>query len=417
MPSISWFLTVRDSDSSETNRASAYPAPAARAASTASRTMSSTRRKGTASRALVANPRRAADCQAMKRVIQILISLAIVVAVFAYALPKIADYRSVWSAISSLSPGQFVILLLVTGFNIFTYWPQMMASMRGLTLGQAAVNNQTSTTVANTVPAGGVVAIGITVAMYRSWGFSYEAITLSELVTFVWNTFTKLALPIVALAILAVQGTVGSGLLAAAIFGLAFLLVAIVLFGLVLWKKALARRIGSGLGRAVSFLRRIVRRPPVGDWGESAVRFRHDSIDLIAHRWVALTISTVVSHIGLYLVLLISLRYVGVTGVQISWAEVLGVFAFVRLLSALPLTPGGLGVVELGYIGGLVLAGRHHLGGVSSAEFHAQVAAAVLLFRALTYGLQIPIGGVTYVIWKRKRSWLKPAPPRVSRDT
>jgi len=36
----------------------------------------------------------------------------------------------------------------------------------------------------------------------------------------------------VALAILAVQGTVGSGLLAAAIFGLAFLLVAIVLFGL-----------------------------------------------------------------------------------------------------------------------------------------------------------------------------------------
>ena len=39
----------------------------------------------------------------MKRVIQILVSLAIVVAVFAYALPKIADYRSVWSAISSLS--------------------------------------------------------------------------------------------------------------------------------------------------------------------------------------------------------------------------------------------------------------------------------------------------------------------------
>ena len=365
----------------------------------------------------MANPLHAADCQAVKRVIQILISLAIVVAVFAFALPKIADYRSVWSAISSLSPGQFVVLLAVTGFNIFTYWPQMVASMRGLTLGQAAVNNQTSTTVANTVPAGGMVAIGITVAMFRSWGFSYEAITLSELVTFVWNTFIKLGLPIVALAILAVQGTVGSGLLAAAIFGLAFLLVAIVLFGLVLWKKPLARRIGSGLGRVASFFRRIVRRPPVGDWGEAAVRFRHDSIDLIAHRWVALTISTVVSHIGLYLVLLISLRYVGVTGAQISWAEVLGVFAFVRLLSALPLTPGGLGVVELGYIGGLVLAGRHHLGGLSSAEFHALVAAGVLLFRALTYLLQIPLGGITYVIWKRKRSWLKPAPPRVSRDT
>lgn len=366
---------------------------------------------------LVANRSRAADSPVVKRVIQIVISVAIVVAVFAYALPKIADYRSVWDAISSLSPAQLVILLVVTGFNIFTYWPQMAASMRGLTLAQAAVNNQTSTTVANTVPAGGVVAIGITVAMFRSWGFSYEAITLSELVTFVWNTFTKLALPIVALAILAIQGNVAKGLLAAAIFGLVFLVAAIVLFGLVLWKKALARRIGAGLGRFVSFVRRIVRRPPVQDWGEAAVRFRHDSIDLIAHRWVALTISTIVSHLGLYLVLLISLRYVDVTGAQVSWAEVLGVFAFVRLLSALPLTPGGLGVVELGYIGGLVLAGRHHLGGMSSDDFHAHVAAGVLLFRALTYGMQIPLGGITYVIWKRKKSWLKPAPPRVIRDT
>src|SRR2546430_11955761 len=42
MPSISWFLTVSDSASSETNRASAYPAPAFRAASTACWTTSST---------------------------------------------------------------------------------------------------------------------------------------------------------------------------------------------------------------------------------------------------------------------------------------------------------------------------------------------------------------------------------------
>jgi uncharacterized membrane protein YbhN (UPF0104 family) len=69
-----------------------------------------------------------------------------------------------------------------------------------------------------------------------------------------------------------------------------------------------------------------------------------------------------------------------------------------------------LGIVELGYIGGLALAGRHHHPGVSPEVFRAQVAAAVLLFRALTYGMQIPLGGVTYLIWKRKKSWLK-APP------
>jgi putative heme transporter len=61
----------------------------------------------------------------------------------------------------------------------------------------------------------------------------------------------------------------------------------------------------------------------------------------------------------------------------------------------LPLTPGGLGVVELGYIGGLVAAGGSR----------PDVVAAVLLFRVLTYGIQIPIGGFTYLIWRAKSSW------------
>jgi hypothetical protein len=34
--------------------------------------------------------------------------------------------------------------------------------------------------------------------------------------------------------------------------------------------------------------------------------------------------------------------------------------------------------------------------------------AATLLFRLLTYGLEIPLGAVTYLIWQRKRSWRKP---------
>src|SRR5439155_10832973 len=89
---------------------------------------------------------------------------------------------------------------------------------------------------------------------------------------------------------------------------------------------------------------------------------------------------------------------------EIGWAEIVSVFAFGRLLTALPITPGGLGVVELAYIGGLVLAGRNHTT-ASPEEFRAQVTAGVLLFRALTYGAQIPLGAITYVIYRRKRSW------------
>jgi uncharacterized membrane protein YbhN (UPF0104 family) len=74
-----------------------------------------------------------------------------------------------------------------------------------------------------------------------------------------------------------------------------------------------------------------------------------------------------------------------------------------------PLTPGGLGVIELSYIGGLIYAGRDHAD-VSPDVFRAQVAAAVLVFRLLTYGVQIPLGGFTYAIWRANKSWRKDPP-------
>src|SRR5919198_4988276 len=139
--------------------------------------------------------------------IQILVSLAIVVGVFVYAIPKLADYSKVWDAITGLSLGQVLALIGVTAFNIVSYWPQMVGSLPGLTMPQAAVNNQSSTTVANTVPGGGFIANGVTIGMYRSWGFSGAEIGLSMLTTAIWNSFIKLGLPIVAVVILAVQGS------------------------------------------------------------------------------------------------------------------------------------------------------------------------------------------------------------------
>ena len=172
-------------------------------------------------------------------------------------------------------------------------------------------------------------------------------------------------------------------------------------FGLLMWRKAYARWLGEALGTAVSWLPRLVHKPAVAGWGEAAVRFRRRSNDLVARRWPALTAATIVSHLGLYLVFLATIRIVGITPAQVSWAEILAVFSLGRLLSGL--TPGGIGVVELTYITGLALAG--------GGAIRAQAVAATLLFRLLTYGLEIPLGAVTYLIWQRKKSWRKPLRP------
>jgi uncharacterized membrane protein YbhN (UPF0104 family) len=337
----------------------------------------------------------------LKRVVQTVISIAVVVGIFVFAIPKIADYSAVWKTISSMTWLELTTLVLATIFNLFTYWWANMAALPGLTLGRAAVVTQTTTSVSNTLPAGGAVGVGLTYSILGSWGFERGAISLYVLVTGIWNIFLKLALPVISLGLLAATGQLTSSLLIAAVIGVGFLLAAVVLFGLMLWKKSFASRIGDRLGRIVSFLLKLVRRPAVSGWGEAAVRFRRETIDLVAKRWGWITFTTVLSHLALYFILLLSLRHVGISEHEVSALQVLAVFAFGRLISALPITPGGLGLIEFGYIGGLVAAG----GG------KAQVVAAVLLFRTLTYGVQIPIGGFTYMIWRRKRDWRTAAPP------
>ena len=355
----------------------------------------------TATSSIPADPVRRQRHKRTIHTLQAAISAAIVVAVFAFAVPKIASYSSAWAVMQQLTWTQLALLSVVALFNLVTYWPRAMAALPGLRLWQAAVRYQTTISVTYTVPAGGVAAVGVSYAMLRSWGFSLTEITLAELLDGIWDVFAKLLMPLAAVALLAATGSKQLSLLVPALIGLAVLAAAVALFGLLMWRKAYARWLGETLGTAVSWLRQLVHKPAVAGWGEAAVRFRRRSNDLVARRWPALTTATIVSHLGLYLVFLTTIRIVGITPAQVSWAEILAVFSLGRLLSGL--TPGGIGVVELTYITGLVLAG----GGTIRAE----AVAATLLFRLFTYGLEIPLGAVTYLIWQRKKSWRKPLRP------
>jgi putative heme transporter len=70
----------------------------------------------------------------------------------------------------------------------------------------------------------------------------------------------------------------------------------------------------------------------------------------------------------------------------------------VRLLTALPLSPGGIGITELGLVGTLTQFG----GG------EANVVAAVLLFRALTLLPPIGIGALVAFTWRRHERLVTP---------
>jgi uncharacterized membrane protein YbhN (UPF0104 family)/membrane-associated phospholipid phosphatase len=342
-----------------------------------------------------------------RQVLQIGMSVVLVGAVVWYVTKNVADFSDVWAEITAMTPVEISVLLVFAVWNLVTYWIITVIATPGLTYPQALVQTETTTAVANTVPAGGAVAIGLTYAMFGSWGFSKSRTSLSVVVSGIWNNFAKLGMPIAALALLALQGQAGGGRIFAAAVGLAGLVGAIVVFALILNSQEFAARVGIVTGRWMSALRRFVHRGPVTGWDLAVVKFRARVIGLVRERWISLTFWTLVGHLSLYAVLVVTLRQVGVSDDEVGWAEILAVFAFARLLTAIPLTPGGLGIVELALISGLTAAGGDH----------AQVVASVLVYRVLTYVIPIPFGLVTYVYWRRNKSWLDSAPPLDPRFT
>jgi putative heme transporter len=340
------------------------------------------------------------------QLIQGAISIVVVVSIFWFVLPKLADFSEVWRTIRAMTGLEVGVLAVVAAINLLTYLPVNMAVLPGLRAGEAFVANNASTAVANTLPAGGALGVGVNFAMYRSWGFDNASITLALLVSGILNTFVKLGMPVVALALLVILGEASTALVVAAVIGVIVLAVAVGLFAGMLSSDRLADRIGTWLGRVATVIRRWLRRPPSVNPGARAVEFRHQTIGLLASRGWYAAAATVVSHVTLYLVLLVALRQVGVSDDEVSWAQVLAAFAFGRLLTALPITPGGLGVIELGYVAALSV-------GADEAT-RAQIVAAVLVFRALTFLPPILIGAACYVFWRRRSSWRHPIGARPS---
>lgn len=320
------------------------------------------------------------------------LTLIIVAGVFGFALPRLASYGVVWQSLSSMHWSGLLIIAGTVAASQVATWAAITAVLPTVRLRHAAVVNLASSAVANTVPGGGAVALGMSWAMLSRWGIGTSQYVQYTLVSGLWNVFVRLGLPVAAVALIVVGGQASEAWQAAAYAGAGLLAVMIGGLWAMLRSERVARRADRALARAVAAAARLARRPPPRRSEGLVSDFRADTSALLAGRWPQITLATLASHLSLWLVLLACLRAGGVSGAQVSWAASLAAFAFVRLLSVLPITPGGVGVVELGLTGPLAVG----LGPGAAAR----VAAAVLLFRAATFLLPLPAGGGAYLWWR-----------------
>jgi uncharacterized membrane protein YbhN (UPF0104 family) len=327
-----------------------------------------------------------------REVLRTALSAAVVAVIFWFALPRFASYRSVWAGISTMAWPQAVLIAAAAAGSMACGWIVICSVLPSIRLREAAVVNLGSSAVANTLPAGGALAMGVSWAMLSGWGVSTADYVLYSLVSGIWNVFARLSLPVVAAAILLTAGRPDAGLIAAAAAGLGLLTAAAAGLALLLRSESCALRAGRGLQRVLAIACRLIRRQPPSGIPGSVLGFRDRAAALLIARGWRITAATVAGNLTLWLVLLACLRGTGLSQSQVPWQVSLAAFAAVRLLTTLPVTPGGLGITELGLVTILAVGAGH--------EASVQVTAAVLLYRAVTYLPSIPLGALACLAWR-----------------
>jgi uncharacterized membrane protein YbhN (UPF0104 family) len=332
------------------------------------------------------------------------VSAALIAATFGFALPHFASYRSVWASMHAMTWPHATLIAVAAAGSMATTWIAICAVLPSIRLREAAVVNLGSNAVANTLPAGGALAMGVSWAMLSSWGVSTAEYVLYTLVSGIWNVFARLGLPILALLVLVTATRPDAGLIAAAAVGLTLLAAMAAGLSLLMRSESFALRAGNVLQGLLAFASRLARRKSrrlgPSDVPGSLLGFRERAGALIAARGGRITVTTAVSNLTLWLVLLACLRGVGLSQAQVPWQTSLAAYAFVRLLTVLPITPGGLGITELGLVGILAAGVGHGAMHGASHVVSAQVTAAVLLYRAVTYLPPIPLGAIACLAWR-----------------
>lgn len=326
-----------------------------------------------------------------RRALAIAVTLAFAGVAFAFVLPHLASYGAVWGSLRHLGWPWMLGLAAVAAANVATFAPPWQLTLPGLSFTKALGMTQASTAFSLVVPGGAPAGMAASFTALRSWGFPRRAVGLAVTLTGVWNQVSVFVFPVLAVMLLAVEGGVSRSLVLVAATGMVLLLAVTGAVAVVLSRARFAYRAGELAGRVASRLRRLVGKPPSTFGGDALVALRAETLVLLDRRWVSLTLATVANQLTGYLLLEFSLRALGVTLAQVSVAECFTAWSVGRLLQSLPLTPGGLGVVELGMTGTLIGFGGPH----------ATVVAAVLLYRVLSIAPTLVLGLVALAAWKR----------------
>jgi uncharacterized protein (TIRG00374 family) len=320
--------------------------------------------------------------------------------VFGILLPSLIDYREVVDAFRAVPP-QWLVVVFVVGIGA---WVSEGLAIRALLpeLGvfRSVVTWLSMSAVGSTVP--GPVKMAFGYRLFRGWGIPRERAALGLTLNGLAAQASKLLLPAAAVLFLTISGALPSaGFLVAVLISLPVALASLVSVW-VLRSEEFARRVGAFATRATDAVARRMKRPEPGDLTDRLMGFRESAREMLLARAVPTILSQLLARTMGYVLLLISLRAVGVGPEVLPPDVVLAVYAAVMTITLLPIAPGGAGLPELLYI-------RFFTQAAAVPGYEDTIAAGVMLFRGMSWFLPIPVGYVALYL-ARQREKRQPRP-------
>jgi uncharacterized protein (TIRG00374 family) len=253
------------------------------------------------------------------------------------------------------------------------------------------------------LPGGAAVGAGLQFEMLSNAGFDTGAAAAALTAFSLLEVGALLALPVVALPAVLAGTAVSPGLVRTGLLGLGmFCLLAVV--GAVLLKTD---RPLAAIGRAVQAVRnRLTRghRPPLTGLDTRLLHERNMIKSVLGDNWWQALLLTV-GRLGFdFGCLLAALR---ATGTHPRHALVLLAYAAANVIELVPVTPGGLGLVEASLTGLLVLAGVH--GG--------DALLATLAYRLASYWIPLSAGLPAYLLYRHRYGRWEHEPRHLSPQT
>ena len=178
-----------------------------------------------------------------------------------------------------------------------------------------------------------------------------------------------------------------------ALVGLVLLAAAAVLLIAIVRSESLAQRLGARLDQMAQRIWKLFRKPPPAGIVEGMMALRERSKVMLTQHGFRGFAAAVVAKLAWFVVLESALWCVGVGPDVLPPSAVLAAMAVVGIVSLLPITPGGVGVIEVAYIG--------ILSSVAGSGMTDQLTAAVMLFRIAQWFAPIPIGWVLLLLMRR----------------